>query len=902
MDAMVDLFLQHRQSLRALARQLLREDSSADDVVQEAATIALRQAPDELRDGKGWLSTVVRRLAFRSRRGEQRRARREVAVALPADAPDVATPTATALERAETLRLLANSVAELELPFRRAVVLRYIEELPTATIAQREGIAEATVRTRLHRALAVLRTKLDARMPGGRAEWLSSMALLADGSGCGASAVGLGAGAKIAASLLLVAAGGLLWGFLRRVGRDASDSDPSTASAAVTLATPPFASSPFAGMPNAPTIRPAAPTSGADSLDAPEEELTTVRGRVVDEQGLPLADIRIAAAELFVAAGRQQTIWHADSVTGADGRFALPGLHVGGSLGLMAGRPGLAPADQEGLVPIRADLELPDLVVGHGATLAGVVVDADGSPVVGATVMASGSFAGSAFLPEPPPSGHPAPLVGAVQFATTDAGGGFRLTGLVPNDGLLGVRVEPPASARSDASPLAASAFSLAPGESARLVIGAPARGRIVVLGGLSKGVIPDVAIDAFAPWLTERQRSVLPQRARRIEAVAEERAADASGPGEGGDGGFTFSFVCTDAPAWLRVRVEVPGRPLAEQFVEISCGADKTLEFTLSSTPTVSGFIVDPAGAPVAGARVRLLGEPWLDFDSACVGRLTAAAPQYVAWLGGSDFQPTVSAEDGRFETPARAAGRATLLVHAKGYSPCAVDRSFTSRVPGEVTIALQRCVRELALALPPAPVDPFNPHLHPWCVTVAATGLDAGAGGATPIAIEGAFEGEGDARRLVVRDLPAGSLEVVVAPGHWPTGVPPMPAATKLEIGAEESGRIERTVTPPACGALLLRLFDGSGAPERGAKVALQDVHGAPLLHIDTGGLWVDAVAPWSPLLSQGAGHPCCALPAGPVRVVITSSDGVQREAATEIVAGLVAEVTSRRAADRD
>ena len=66
--------------LRALARALVRDPATADDLAQEA-WLALLERGSGVRALSAWLATLVRRAATRERRDRTRRERREAAAA-----------------------------------------------------------------------------------------------------------------------------------------------------------------------------------------------------------------------------------------------------------------------------------------------------------------------------------------------------------------------------------------------------------------------------------------------------------------------------------------------------------------------------------------------------------------------------------------------------------------------------------------------------------------------------------------------------------------------------------------------------------------------------------------------------------------------------------------------------
>jgi len=161
----LDELATHAGFLRALARGMLRDEHLAEDVVQQAFLRALARPPAELRIA--WLVRVVRNLALGTALGAERRARRERALAR--DELDW-THERAALELA-LQREVAAELSELDEPYRTVVHLRYFRGLPPARIAAELGVPPKTVETRLTRAHARLRQRLERawREQDGRA-------------------------------------------------------------------------------------------------------------------------------------------------------------------------------------------------------------------------------------------------------------------------------------------------------------------------------------------------------------------------------------------------------------------------------------------------------------------------------------------------------------------------------------------------------------------------------------------------------------------------------------------------------------------------------------------------------------------------------------------------------------
>ncbi len=161
----LDQLAVHAGFLRALARGMLRDEHLAEDVVQQAFLRALARPPASL--GIAWLARVVRNLALDTVLGAERRARRERAVARDERDP---THERAALELA-LQREVATGLSELDEPYRTVVHLRYFRGLSPARIAAELGVPPKTVETRLTRAHARLRQRLERawREQDGRA-------------------------------------------------------------------------------------------------------------------------------------------------------------------------------------------------------------------------------------------------------------------------------------------------------------------------------------------------------------------------------------------------------------------------------------------------------------------------------------------------------------------------------------------------------------------------------------------------------------------------------------------------------------------------------------------------------------------------------------------------------------
>ncbi|MEW6073207.1 MAG: sigma-70 family RNA polymerase sigma factor [Planctomycetota bacterium] len=198
--------------VRAIARGLVADSHLAEDLSQDVWLAALRRPPREGGSVRGWLAAVAQNLVRQRRRREGDRLDREGRAARAEGLP----PTAELVERAAVQRALVDEVLALDELYREVVLRRYFEGLSPPEIARRLGVPLATVKTRLRRALALLRERLDARHCGDGHTWLAALApLFPETGGSTAASVGvLLVGTKTALSLVAAIVGvviGVVW-------------------------------------------------------------------------------------------------------------------------------------------------------------------------------------------------------------------------------------------------------------------------------------------------------------------------------------------------------------------------------------------------------------------------------------------------------------------------------------------------------------------------------------------------------------------------------------------------------------------------------------------------------------------------------------------------------------------
>ena len=149
----------HSEMAWRVARTLLEDSVSAEDAIQEAWLDAWQGLAhfDAARPFRPWLLTIV---ANRCRMTRRRRALPTTSISETVRADGLFEDLADVLVHREADASLATSLAMLPLDRRRLIELRYFAQLDISEIALVLGIAEGTVKSRLHRTLASLKTML----------------------------------------------------------------------------------------------------------------------------------------------------------------------------------------------------------------------------------------------------------------------------------------------------------------------------------------------------------------------------------------------------------------------------------------------------------------------------------------------------------------------------------------------------------------------------------------------------------------------------------------------------------------------------------------------------------------------------------------------------------------------
>jgi RNA polymerase sigma-70 factor (ECF subfamily) len=158
----------YNQRLYRVARAILKDDGEAEDVMQQAyvnAYVHLDQFAE-----KAAFSTWLTKIAVYEALALSRRRRATELHTVFESGDDTMTHIQTSAPdpehqafATELMRLLESAVESLSEHHRIVFTLRDIEGLSTAETAECLGISEENVKTRLHRARALLRDDLSAR-------------------------------------------------------------------------------------------------------------------------------------------------------------------------------------------------------------------------------------------------------------------------------------------------------------------------------------------------------------------------------------------------------------------------------------------------------------------------------------------------------------------------------------------------------------------------------------------------------------------------------------------------------------------------------------------------------------------------------------------------------------------
>ena len=156
--ALAALVDQYATTLYRVAFSVLRNQSDAEDAVQEAFVRVLRHRDtlSEIRDHRVWLIRIVWNIVLDRKRRARTRPETDditdVARVLPANGMSAEDRAAAAQHHAHVL----SCVEKLPIREREVMLLSAFEELSSVEIAEVLGVTESSVRSRLFRARNLL--------------------------------------------------------------------------------------------------------------------------------------------------------------------------------------------------------------------------------------------------------------------------------------------------------------------------------------------------------------------------------------------------------------------------------------------------------------------------------------------------------------------------------------------------------------------------------------------------------------------------------------------------------------------------------------------------------------------------------------------------------------------------
>jgi RNA polymerase sigma-70 factor, ECF subfamily len=171
--AVRDIIKANNRRLYRLARGILRNDGEAEDVVQETYVRAFTRLGDFR--GESSLSTWLSRIAMNEALGRLRRQRPGVEISsLPQgtlEAQIIQFPLMSATDdpeksmaQREIQHVVEGAIDELPEPFRLVFMTRVVEGMNIEETAEILDLKPETVKTRLHRARAMLRENVEKKI------------------------------------------------------------------------------------------------------------------------------------------------------------------------------------------------------------------------------------------------------------------------------------------------------------------------------------------------------------------------------------------------------------------------------------------------------------------------------------------------------------------------------------------------------------------------------------------------------------------------------------------------------------------------------------------------------------------------------------------------------------------
>ena len=163
------VFHDYAPRVYSMARRMVASDTDAEDVTQDVLLQVVRKLPSFRGESAfpTWLHRVTVNAALTHRRRQAVRQEHGLPRSLgaaggdePFEAPDPVLPPDDLLVSQEKRQLIQRAIDALPEAYRRVFILSDVEGLPNADIAERLDMTLPAVKSRLHRARAMLRDAL----------------------------------------------------------------------------------------------------------------------------------------------------------------------------------------------------------------------------------------------------------------------------------------------------------------------------------------------------------------------------------------------------------------------------------------------------------------------------------------------------------------------------------------------------------------------------------------------------------------------------------------------------------------------------------------------------------------------------------------------------------------------
>ncbi|MFC1642737.1 RNA polymerase sigma factor, partial [Myxococcota bacterium] len=156
--ALIALVERYQGTVYRFSRRLCQNEQDAEDALQETLLTLVHKIAEYRGDASlsSWLFTIVRSQCRVKRQPANRQS--------PDEAPDLpdSSPRPDETASAHQLRaILRAALTELEPKYREVLLLRDVEGLSAAEVAETLGLSVAAVKSRLHRARAMVRHEVE---------------------------------------------------------------------------------------------------------------------------------------------------------------------------------------------------------------------------------------------------------------------------------------------------------------------------------------------------------------------------------------------------------------------------------------------------------------------------------------------------------------------------------------------------------------------------------------------------------------------------------------------------------------------------------------------------------------------------------------------------------------------